>query len=158
MWFRRGVLVLVLLVALAVGGSANAGTTFTTVLRTPISGFLTTDCSVSETLAFSGTYRSVVHYTLDGSGSAHFSSSVQTNGVATGLLTGALYRFSGASSSSSVEAPDGLPYHNTFTNTFLLVSQGAQDNLLMHITLHVTVTPEGVITAEVADTRFECVG
>ena len=78
--------------------------------------------------------------------------------MATGLLTGTSYRFAGASSSSTVEAPDALPYHNTFTNTFLLVSQGPQDNLQMHVVLHVTVTPAGVMTAEVVDTRIECVG
>ncbi len=89
---------------------------------------------------------------------AHFSSSTQTNGVGTGSLTGASYRFAGASSSSTKEAPDALPYHNTFTNTFLLVSQGPQENLQMHVTLHVTVTPDGVMTAEVVDVRLECIG
>ena len=158
MRLRRGGFVLVTLVALAVAGSAHAGTTLTTVLRTPINGILTTGCSVPETIAFTGTYRSVFHYTLDGQGTAHFSGATQTNGVGTGLLTGFSYRFAGASSSSTVEAPGGLPYHNTFTNTFLLISQGTQENLQMHVTLHVTVTPDGVITAEVVDTRFECVG
>ena len=158
MRLRRAGVVLVTLLALAVAGSAEAGTTLTTVVRTPISGILTTGCSFSEGIAFTGTYRSVFHYTLDRQGTAHFSGVTQTNGVAVGLLTGASYRFAGASSSSTIDAPDALPYHNNFTNTFLLVSQGSQENLQMHVLLHVTVTPDGVITAEVVDTRFECVG
>jgi hypothetical protein len=156
---RRGGLVLVsLLLALAVPGSAQPATTITTILRTPISGFLSADCSVPETVAFTGTYRSVFHYTLDGQGTAHFSGMSQTNGEGTGLVTGTSYLFAGASSSSTIEAPGGLPYYNTFTNTFLLLSRGSQDNLQMHITLHVTVTPDGVMTAEVENISLDCVG
>jgi hypothetical protein len=51
-----------------------------------------------------------------------------------------------------------IPRSNTFTNTFLLVSRGAQNNLLMQITQHVTVTPDGVMTAEVENITFECSG
>jgi hypothetical protein len=153
-----GLAVVTALLCLALAGSMSAATTITTVVQTPISGVIATSCSVSENLAFSGTYRSVFHYTLDGQGAAHFSGSTQTNGVATGLVTGTPYRFMGASSSTTFEAPGSLPYHNTFTNTFLLVSRGPQDNLLMRVTLHVTVTPDGVMTADVSEIRFECVG
>jgi hypothetical protein len=159
MHLRRGSLVLLIsLLALVTPGSARPATTITTIVRAPISGFLVTNCSVPETIAFSGMSQSVFHFVLDGQGTAHFSGMSQSNGVGTGLLTGASYRFAGASSSSTVEAPDTLPYHNTFTDTFLLVSRGSQDNLQMHVTQHVTVTPEGVLTAEVLNTRLECVG
>lgn len=158
MRLRRTGLVLITLLALAIAGSAEAGTTLTTVVRTPITGIFSTGCSVPENVAFTGTYRSVVHYTLDGQGTAHFSGATQMHGVATGLLTGASYRFAGASTSSTVEAPDSLPYHNNFTTTFLLLSQGPQENLRMHVVLHVTVTPAGVMTAEVVQTRLDCVG
>ena len=158
MRLRRTGFVLITLLALAIAGSAEAGATLTTVVRTPITGIFTTDCSVPESVAFTGTYRSVVHYTLDSHGTAHFSGATQMHGVATGLLTGASYRFAGASSSTTVEAPDSLPYHNNFTNTFLLLSQGPQENLRMHVVLHVTVTPAGVMTAEVVQTRLDCVG
>jgi hypothetical protein len=155
---RAGLVVVTLLLALTAPGSARPATSITTILRTPISGFLVTNCSVPETIAFSGMSQSVFHYVLDGQGTAHFSGLSQTNGVGTGLITGTPYRFASASSSNTVEAPDGLPYHNTFTSTFLLVSRGPQDNLQMHVTQHVTITPGGVMTAEVLNTWFECVG
>jgi hypothetical protein len=158
MQLHRAGFVLVTLLALVLIPSAWSGTTITTVVRTPITGIFTTGCSAPETVAFTGTYRSVVHYTLDGQGTAHFSAATQMHGVATGLLTGASYQFAGASSSSTVEAPGSLPYHNNFTNTFLLLSQGPQENLRMHVVLHVTVTPAGVMTAEVVQTRLDCVG
>jgi hypothetical protein len=73
-------------------------------------------------------------------------------------VTGTSYRFTGASSSSTNEAPNGFPYHNTFTNTFLLVSRGPGDNLLMHETTHVTMNANGTLTAEVTNISFDCVG
>jgi hypothetical protein len=155
---RAGLVLITLLLALAAPGSARPATTITTIVRTPISGLLFTNCSVPETIAFSGMTRSVFHFVLDGQGTAHFSGISESNGVGTGLLTGTSYRFVSASSSSTIEAPDSLSYHNTFTNTFLLLSRGPQDNLRMHVTQHVTVTPEGVLTAEVLNIWFECVG
>jgi len=155
----RFALILLVLGALAVPASAGAdGTTLTTIFRTPIAGVISTSCSIPEPVSFSGRYQSVFHYTLDANGVAHFSGAVSSNGVGTALVTGTSYLFAGASSSSSNTAPDGFPYHNTFTNTFLLVSHGPGDNLLMHATTHVTIDANGTLTAEVTNTTFECVG
>ena len=155
----RLTLILLVLGVLAVPASAGAdGTALTTIFRTPIDGMTSTSCSTPEPVSFSGQYQSVFHYTLDGSGVAHFSGAVTSSGVGTGLVTGTSYRFAGASSSSTNEAPNGFPYHNTFTNTFLLVSHGPGDNLLMHATTHVTIDANGTLTAEVTNTTFECVG
>jgi len=153
------ILILLALGGLAIPASAGAdGTALTTIFRTPIDGMTSTSCSTPEPISFSGQYQSVFHYTLDGTPVAHFSGAVTSSGVGTGLVTGTSYRFAGASSSSTNEAPNGFPYHNTFTNTFLLVSHGPGDNLLLRETTHVTINANGTLTAEVSNISFDCVG
>lgn len=153
------ILIALVLGALAVPVSAGAdGTALTTIYRTPIDGVTSSSCSPQEPIAFGGRYQSVFHYTLDASGVAHFSGAVSSTGVGTGLVTGTSYRFSGTSSSSTNTPLTGFPYHNTFTDAFLLVSGGPGDNLLMHVTTHVTIDANGTLTAEVTNISFDCVG
>jgi hypothetical protein len=151
-----GIVGLLFLGILGTALPAQAGTT--TVLRTPIEGVLTADCANAEPVVFSGTYRSVTTFTLDGSGNAHFSGTVSTSGRGIGQLTGTNYIFAGASSSSTQTVVTNVASHNSFTNTFVLVSAGGTENLLMHVTLHLTVTPAGTVSAEVESIRLACTG
>jgi hypothetical protein len=46
----------------------------------------------------------------------------------------------------------------TFTTEFMLISEGGTDNLLERATTHVTITPDGDVTADVNNVSFKCVG
>jgi hypothetical protein len=46
----------------------------------------------------------------------------------------------------------------TFTLNFRFLSNGPADNVLTHILLHVTVSPEGDVKTEILDVTEECRG
>jgi hypothetical protein len=152
-----GILALLLLASLAAAVPAQADT-LTTVLHTPIEGVLTAGCANAEPIAFSGSYRSVTHYTLDAAGNAHFSGAVSASGAGVGLVTGSRYSFGGASSSSTQTASGDVASHESFTNTFLVIGAGSAPNFRMHVTQHATVTPAGILAANVENIRLECSG
>lgn len=57
-----------------------------------------------------------------------------------------------------IEAAGGLPFTDTFTSMFNIVSQGGGDNFMEQITVHITVNENGDVTAEVEHVQEECRG
>ena len=47
-------------------------------------------------------------------------------------------------------------FTDTFINNFRMIGQGPDNNLLVHQTIHVTITPTGEVTSEVENTSVEC--
>ena len=59
------------------------------------------------------------------------------------------------SESPTLEAPN---FTNTFVTTVRGVTQGQEDNFLLHITFHLTVLPSGEVATEVVVESAECRG
>jgi hypothetical protein len=73
-----------------------------------------------------------------------------------GQTTGDVYRATGVT-----QEHDSIPLTNgafefTFINNFKIIGQGPDNNLLVHQTVHVTITPDGTVTALVDNTSVDC--
>lgn len=77
---------------------------------------------------------------------------VNVSGV--GELSGVNYRYAGMGQGMSTVRQEGSTY--TSIDTILLVSQGAEENLVAHSTFHVTVTPDGEESTVVYIDIMEC--
>lgn len=112
---------------------------------------------VGETVDFVGDSRLVAHQTELPDGSMvldllHFNGQ---GAVALGESTGATYRVVGADSNPIVLAPSG-GLTATFGAQLLVVGAGEARSFMAHILQHITITPDGAITALVDLISIEC--
>ena len=145
-----------LLLALAVTlGSlvyvANAGasaSTFTVSANFDVELTVFVPCAndgVGEFVALTGSLHDVLHGTEDGAGGFHVRALENPQGVSgTGLSTGDKYRGTGVTQ-SNFTAKASVP--ETFVDNFRIIGQGSGVNLLLHENFHVTVNPDGQLTA-----------
>jgi hypothetical protein len=142
----------VVLIALVATPTASATTERDVVrFRTNV-----TACS-GETVRLRGELLLISHFTEDSTGGfhAHFSlvprdvTGVSESGVRYRAVGGQRFTFNVSGSETVTD---------TFTEQFLVISQGGDDNLLVRTTIHVTVTPEGEVTAFVDNFSSICVG
>ncbi len=76
------------------------------------------------------------------------------HGTATGLTTGTRYTLQAVQQSTENFNDPGVEH--TLTSQLLVNSQDEGSNLLAHTTFHLTVTPNGDLTAFVSNISFEC--
>ena len=74
--------------------------------------------------------------------------------------TGATQEFMavGGSREHISELSGGLPFTDTFTTIFNLVSRSGGENFVSETTFHITVNENGDVTADVDHVRSQCVG
>jgi hypothetical protein len=135
----------------------NADPAFSMMTRTdiPIAGLLYNPCG-DEYVAVKGTVHQVLTSTANHAWnrSRLFTSYQDLSGV--GLTSGAVYRVGGISHQSQSVSFGFFPRDYTTLDTFKLIPQGGGDSLLLHQNTHVTIHPDGRVTATVDNARVEC--
>ena len=137
---------------------AVAGTTTVAVL--PFSGTTWTPCGnggAGEQLAYAGEILVLETAGVSEGGVQRYRSHYQTrNVVATGLTTGAVYHMLGTSQNGYSEAADGATSQTTLVSQFRLVTAGAGNDLVAHLTSHLTIDAEGNRRADIVNSTYEC--
>lgn len=110
-----------------------------------------------ETVALSGEVEIVSHSSTDANGGVHLSMHVRPSSVTgVGATSGLTYRGTGGGLVSQFDAADGFPAVYTMINNFRIIGQGPGNNVLMHMTIHVTMNDSGDQTAQVDLSSQEC--
>lgn len=146
--------------AVALVGATAAGAeaiTFTSNERVPITLFVFVPCAndgTGELVELTGTLHVLTHVTIDDRGGLHVKTHFQPQGVSgVGLTTGDKYQGTGVTQ-QRFNATAGIT--DTFVNNFRIVGQGPGNNFLVHQNVHITITPNGDVTAAVDNFRVEC--
>jgi hypothetical protein len=136
---------------------AAAAETFTTVEEIPVDETDFVPCAAGgegEEVHLTGTVHTVFHITFDGAGGTHVKFHANDQGISgTGLTTGDKYHRTGASNS---EINFKVGVESTVVDSFNIIGQGNGNNFLAHVTLHITINPDGTVTAEVVHFSIEC--
>jgi hypothetical protein len=148
--------VLALSLAGAVFGQALAITTNDFV---PFAQVVVVPCAnggAGEQVLISGTLHLQDHITINGNRANIKTHAQPQGGTGVGLTTGDTYNATGVT-----QEQDSIPLINgafefTFVNNFKIIGQGPDNNLLVHQTVHVTITPDGVVTTVVDNLSVEC--
>jgi hypothetical protein len=140
-------------IALAEAGQAAGGPVVHNNY-TVLFDFVIDNPCAAEPVQVSGAVHFVEEVVVDGHAGVHFIAHINNqslNGV--GLVSGNSYQLVGASNSLTNYV--GATEYTT-SNHFQFIGQGPDNNLLTTFLLHVTTTPDGDITADVFNFRFEC--
>jgi hypothetical protein len=121
--------------------------------------FDTTIPGCTEPIAFTGTV--LLEATGVQTASGGFNIELHSNPqgvVGTGLLSGITYQGTGASQ-IAIATPSSGSFVITVINTINFIAPGATANsLLVHATFHVTVNPDGTVTAAIDNLSVTCSG
>lgn len=131
--------------------------TFTSSVRIPLDPPLVVEVPCAEELVeISGDLHVTTHVTLDSNGGFHSVNEVNPQGVdGTGLTSGKRYRGTGVTR-TSLRSAESTPVQLTFVNSFRIVGEGPDNNLLVHENIHLTIFPDGSVTASVDNFSLEC--
>jgi hypothetical protein len=150
---------LVALTAALVGASAAGAqaTAVTTNEFLPVTVLAFVPCAndgAGELVVLEGTLHVLTHVTMDDGGGLHVKQHFQPQGISgTGLTTGDTYHGTGVTQ-TEFNATAGV--EQTSINNFRIIGQGPDNNLLVHSTVHVTITPNGDVTSVVDNFSVEC--
>jgi len=113
------------------------------------------DGGAGEVVDLSGDLHVLLHVTLHDDGRFVFKEHFQPQGISgTGEVTGDKYQATGVTQDITVRGRVGVT--TTAVNNFRIIGQGPGNNLLVHVTFHVTVNANGTATAEVNNVRVGC--
>jgi len=101
--------------------------------------------------------KTTVHETIDASGGFHFHFHDVFRGTAVGETSGIKY-VGPQTDHESFHVSSSGALEDTFTLNFRFISQGSADNILLHILFHITITPNGDVTSEIANITDVCRG
>jgi hypothetical protein len=121
----------------------------------PVSGTLFNECG-GEDVAFSGAFHIVIHSTSDGAGGLHSDITLNWHGVTgVGLTSGARYQMPEEHHSvENFNSENGFTASNS--DNFRLIGQGPDNNQVVNFLFHLTITPDGTVTASFTDFRSVC--
>jgi hypothetical protein len=151
---------LALIVSLGVAQVQAKATTVTTNFSQPIDLTVFVPCAgggAGEYVQMSGPLHVLFVTTLDNQGGFHSDFLFQPMGVSgTGLSTGDKYQATGETQGTFNGDLSGQPLEGTFINNFKIIGQGPGNNFLVHETFHITVNPDGTVTAFVDNFYVKC--
>jgi hypothetical protein len=157
---KRAIAIFLTALTAALAGATAAGaaaTTVTTSEQIPTVVFAFVPCAnggAGEFVQLEGTLHVLTHVTIDDQGGLHVKQHFQPQGISgTGLTTGDRYQGTGVTQ-SEFNVTAGV--EETDVNNFRIIGQGPTNNLLVHSTVHVTVTPNGDVTTFVDNFSVEC--
>ena len=124
-------------------------------VRAPIDVTFVNPCT-ADTIEFTGTIHLLAGEASDGSGGFHLHIDDNVSGVTgVGVPSGTVYHGVGGDwFEANVRPP--FPVVLTATDVFGLISVGASSNLVANATFHITVNPDGTVTAQVMRMSFNC--
>jgi hypothetical protein len=136
------------------GGGATSVTTNSVI---PIAFVQFVSCAnggVGEEVLISGNLHDLFHVTLDGNGGFHLKFLDNPQGVTgTGLTTGDTYRGTGGTQGAFSGV---VGSEETIVNNFRIIGPGPGNNLLVHDSFHITVSPDGTVTAYHDNVTIDC--
>jgi len=134
-----------------------AAETFTQVVKIPVDATVSVECAAGgagEQVHLTGEQKNVIHVTIDNAGGLHAKLHGNLQGVSgTGLTTGDKYQATGV---INAEFNGKLGEEQTFVRNVHIVGQGNGNNSLIHVLFHITVNPNGSVTAFVDILNVEC--
>ena len=148
---------LALLACLATPAPALAeAVTKTTSISSPVVGFFVFNPCNRKVIVANGVIHDVIGVTINDQNVAlrTITNFEDAHGVA--LVTGVEYRLVYASVNQHTASTTDARLKTTFVNTFNVVGPGPDNHFLVHDFFHVTVTPEGEVTAEHVEFRATC--
>ena len=156
---RRVLASLVVAAVCAIGSTAQASAAVTENAKVPLDGYVVyVPCAnggLGEFVPLEGSLHVLFTFTQNASGISgkyHF----QPQGASgVGSVTGDRYRGTGVTQGTFVAHADG-GFTATDVNNFRIIGPGPGNNWLVHSVFHVTVHPNGVLTAQVAHATAEC--
>jgi hypothetical protein len=113
-------------------------------------------CS-GERVRVSGELLLIDHFTQDSDGGFHVHSSLVPRHVTGVSASGVKYHVVGGQRDTFNVSGRGT-VTETFTSQFNVISEGGDQNLQIIETFHITITPNGDVTAFVDNFRAKCVG
>ncbi len=119
----------------------------------PVSGTVFNPCN-GENVSFSGVDHFTARVTLDGGGGFHFGAHDNIHVTATGDQ-GNTYV---GNQEDNFETNGRVGVEQTFTLSFSETSKGKAPNFDVYILFHITVNPDGTVTAFVNNFRAVCRG
>jgi hypothetical protein len=136
------------------GGGATSVTTSSVI---PIAFVQFVSCAnggTGEEVLLNGNLHDLFHVTLDANGGFHLTVLDNPQGVTgTGLTTGDTYRGTGVTQSTFSGT---VGFEETFVNNFRIIGPGSGNNLLVHDSFHITVNPDGTVTAFHDNVTIDC--
>jgi hypothetical protein len=144
--------------SVGIAQSAAGSATTTTVSQSfPISLTVFVPCAnggAGEDVALSGNLHDLFSLTFNGSGGVHVKTLDNPQGVSgVGLTTGTKYQGTGVTQS---EFNAQVGFETTFVNNFRIIGACPGNNFLVHENFHVTVNPDGTVTAFVDNFSVAC--
>jgi hypothetical protein len=129
----------------------------TTNIRIPIDITVFIPCAAGgagEFVELTGDLHVLFATTQNANGGFHVKTHFQPQGVSgIGLTTGDKYQGTGVTQEEfNVNAGE----QDTFVNNFNIIGQGPGNNALVHENTHVTVNPDGTVTASVDNFSADC--
>ena len=145
------------LLAVTSGDVVISGAVITNEVNIPFSSTITNTCN-GERVTIEGTTHALITTTTDNSGGLQVKVSTFDEGTAVASPSGTQYTFKGQNTFqlSSSGRTDRLT--STSVMTHVLVSQGAEENLIVRTRFVVAVTPSGNVAASVDSVQTLCVG
>jgi hypothetical protein len=107
-----------------------------------------------EIVALSGQLHVLIHVTVNDVGGTNIKTHFQPQGISgVGLITGDTYRGTGVTQDQ--ESNTGATEF-TAVNNVNLIGPGPGNNLLVHQLIHITINPNGELTAVVVNSNIDC--
>lgn len=156
---RTSLLTVILLMVALVGPTPvlAAAETFTVSQSIPIDLLLFVPCvagGAGEWVHLTGSLHDLLHATIDARGDFHFTEQENPQGVyGTGLTTGVEYQGTGV---SRFHVNGQVGFTAAAVDNFKIIGQGTGDNFLLHENFHITIHPDGTITALHDNFSAEC--
>jgi hypothetical protein len=155
-----GFLAALTLSSLALTASSLAGTSDTEILREPVMDTQFNRC-VDELVTTTGMLHVVEHTTTTQNGETHTFTLVYQGMTGTGMLTGVRYVVTSVENQSSYSSTSPPPMEVTDTRTLVLnrvAPNGTvtDDDYLLHVTAHVTISASGQVNDKSLDLKDEC--
>jgi hypothetical protein len=155
-----GFLAALTLSSLALTASSVAGTSDTEILREPVIDTQFNRC-VDELVTTSGMLHVVKHTTTTQNGQTNTFTLVYQGMTGTGMLTGVRYVVTNVENQSSYSSASPPPIEVTDTRTLVLnrvAPNGTvtDDDYLLHVTAHVTISASGQVNDKSLDLKDEC--
>jgi hypothetical protein len=149
--------VLALVVSLGVAQAQAKAISFVTNFSENTDLFVFVPCADSgmgEYVLLSGPLHVLFVTVIDNQGGFHSKYLFNPQGISgTGLSTGDKYHATGETSGTF---NGKVGYEQTYENNFKIIGQGPGNNFLVHETFHITVNPNGTLTAFVDNFSVKC--
>ena len=123
-------------------------------VKTPMVLGVPIPCS-GDFVLLSGNLHTLVTREVDNNGGEHVTVHNQRQGFSGVSVNGVKYQGTGGSHTHE-NNQSGPSFEGTFVDNFRIIGQGKGNNLLMHLTIHLTVNANGDVTAEVLNFNADC--